>query len=178
MTRRARLTMTCLLAAMVALAACGCASATTSGKDADSARACVQTAMQDVADLSPDARQTVLEELDEQAGKKLDKMGVSADDLIDDFFRDFSFEVGEASVTGNSAQVKVNVTCRPVRDIVVKLVEQAHGKWESAGPILWELLDGSEPQTVELSVSCKKDSDGIWSCDDGLKKALTDLCLK
>lgn len=178
MTRRTRLAITCLLVGVVALMACGCSQAATSGADADAAKACVRTAMEDVATLAPDARATVLEELGRQAGKKLDQMGVSSDDLIDDFFRDFGYEVGEASVTGNSAQVKVSVTCRPVRDIVVKLVEQAHGKWESAGPILWELLDGSEPQTVELGVSCKKGADGTWSCDEGLKKALSDLCLK
>ena len=94
------------------------------------------------------------------------------------YFRDFSFEVGEATVTGNSAQVSVNVTCRPVRDIVTQLVEKCAGKWEAAAPTLWELLDGSEPQQVQISVSCTKESDGTWSCDDGLKRALTDLCLK
>ena len=59
-----------------------------------------------------------------------------------------------------------------------QLVEKCAGKWEAAAPTLWELLDGSEPQQVQISVSCTKESDGTWSCNDGLKRALTDLCLK
>lgn len=164
-----------LTALVLVLAGCG---GTTTGADAEAARACVQTAMEDVRTQAPDARQAVLDELESHAKKPLAKMGVSAEDLLDDYFRDFSFEVGEATVTGNSAQVSVSVTCRPVRDIVTQLVEKCAGKWEDAAPTLWELLDGSEPQQVQISVSCSKESDGTWSCDDGLKRALTDVCLK
>ena len=121
-----------LLAALVlALVGCG---GTTTGADAEAARACVQTAMEDVRTQAPDARQTVLDELESHVEKPLAKMGVSAEDLVDDYFRDFSFEVGEATVTGNSAQVSVSVTCRPVRDIVTQLVEKCAGEWERRRP--------------------------------------------
>lgn len=177
MTRRTLVPLFAALACALALGLSACGG-TTSGADADAAKACVQTAMEDVATLAPDARATVIEQLESHAKKQLDKMGVSPDDLVDDFFQDFSYEVGEATVSGNSAQVKVSVTCRPVRDIVTQLVEKCAGRWESAAPTLWELLDGSSPQTVELTVSCAKQSDGSWSCDDGLTRALTELCLK
>ncbi len=177
MTKRLKTPALLALIVVVALAIAGCGG-TTSGADADAAKACVQTAMEDVRTLAPDARQTILEELDSHAKKPLDKMGVSGDELVDDYFTDFSFEVGEATVTGNSAQVTVNVTCRSVRDIVAQLVEKCAGKWETAAPTLWELLDAAEPQQVQLSVSCTKGSEGTWSCDEGLKRALTDLCLK
>lgn len=177
MTRRFHTPALLALLAVLVLALVGCGG-TTTGADAEAARACVQTAMEDVRTQTPDARQTVLDELESHVEKPLAKMGVSAEDLVDDYFRDFSFEVGEATVTGNSAQVSVSVTCRPVRDIVTQLVEKCAGKWEAAAPTLWELLDGSEPQRVQISVSCTKEADGTWSCDDGLKRALTDLCLK
>lgn len=177
MTRRFHAPALLALVAALALVLAGCGGAA-SGADADAARDCVRAAMEDVRTLAPDARQTVVEELESHAQKPLAKMGVSADDLVDDYFTDFSFEVGDAMVTGNSAQVSVNVTCRPVRDIVTQLVEKCAGKWEDAAPTLWELLDGSEAQQVQISVSCTKGSDGTWSCDEGLKRALTQLCLK
>lgn len=178
MTRRFHVPAILALVAALALVIAGCAGGASSGADAEAARACVQAAMEDVRTLAPDARQTVVEELESHAEKPLAKMGVSADDLVDDYFRDFSFEVGDAAVAGNSAQVGVNVTCRPVRDIVTQLVGKCAGKWESAAPTLWELLDGSEAQQVQITVSCTKGADGSWSCDEGLKRALTQLCLK
>ena len=126
MTRRIHTPALLALLTALVLALVGCGG-TTTGADAEAARACVQTAMEDVRTQAPDARQTVLDELESHAEKPLAKMGVSAKDLVDDYFRDFSFEVGEATVTGNSAQVSVSVTCRPVRDIVTQLVEKCAG---------------------------------------------------
>lgn len=53
-----------LTALVLALVGCG---GTTTGADAEAARACVQTAMEDVRTQAPDARQTVLDELESHA---------------------------------------------------------------------------------------------------------------
>lgn len=177
MTRRYLGAWLCALLAVVACILGGC-SGKTSGADADAARACVEEQLSDVATLDPDARQLVCDELESHAGRQLQKMGVTADELVDDYFRDFSYEVGQATVTGNSAQVSVRVTCRSVRDVVTGLVERCKSKWEGAAPVLWELLDGEQPQAFDLTVSCAKGQDGTWSCKDGLTSALTKLCLK
>ena len=130
MTRRIHTPALLALLTALVLSLVGCGG-TTTGADAEAARACVQTAMEDVRTQAPDARQAVLDELESHVEKPL-----------------------------------------------TQLVEKCAGKWEAAAPTLWELLDGSEPQQVQISVSCTKEADGTWSCDDGLKRALTDLCLK
>lgn len=68
MTRRIHTPALLALLTALVLALVGCGG-TTTGADAEAARACVQTAMEDVRTQAPDTRQTVHHEWQEQSAK-------------------------------------------------------------------------------------------------------------
>lgn len=114
----------------------------------------------------------------------IEKLGISADDFLDAFFKDCSWSVGDVSFESSVATAKVDLTCRSLetvknalRDAYSSLGQTDESKlYAVAGEALIKSVHSASAESRSADVTLSK-KDGSWIVDDAGHEALVSLIL-
>lgn len=156
----------------LALSACGGASAE------DLIRADLENYFGD----SDTAAEQFAEGLESSAGDELDQLGISEDEFTEAYLEGFSYEIGDISVDGDTATVKLTLTIKSMGDIMTtfqsEFTDWAYGLdastaqsmteddlYKQGGQMLLDVTKKTAPVENTYDVVYKRNSDGDWEMD-------------
>ncbi len=157
------------LAAVLLLPACSGANDTKAAAQIESE---ITSELDDLKNAKGSAIEVVNDKLDSMVREQLADLGVTNDELLDAYLDDFDYEVGDVTVTGNSAQANVTLTCRSVSGIVKDfLFKSATGSYNAQ--TLLSCVESAGASDVNMTVAISKADDGTWNVEEALTKAIS-----
>ncbi len=158
------------LAAVLLLPACSGANDTKAAAQIESE---ITSELDDLKSAKGSAIEVVNDKLDSMVREQLADLGVTNDELLDVYLDDFDYEVSDVTVTGNSAQANVTLTCRSVSGIVKDfLLKSATSDGYNAQTLL-SCVESAEASDVNMTVAISKADDGTWNVEEDLTKVIS-----
>lgn len=163
--------VTVALAVVLLLPACG---GTSDAKAAAQIESEITSELDDLENSKGSAIEIVKTKLDDMVGDQLAGMGITDDELIDAYMDDFEYQVSNVTVTGESAQADVTLTCRSVSGIVKDfLLKSVTSGGSDSKQLLLDCVKNSEASDVNMTVVFSKSDDGTWNIEDALSEAIS-----
>jgi hypothetical protein len=127
-------------------------------------------------DQFKDPNSALWKEITDSSASDFADMGVETQDLINAWTNGFSFEVGEITVDGDTAQAKISITSKQLISAMDGLTETLMNDpsvqemteselTKKTGELILNALEKSAPVTTEITVPCTK-SGNQWSEDE------------
>jgi hypothetical protein len=128
-------------------------------------------------DQFKDPDSALWKEITASSASEFADMGVESQDLINAWTEGFSFEVGEITVDGDTAQATISITSKQLASAMTAAQEALLSDMSSleqmteaeiqkkTGEVILDALKKSTPVTTEITVPCTK-SGNQWSEDE------------
>jgi hypothetical protein len=122
-----------------------------------------------------DPNSVLWKEITASSADEFADMGVESQDLVNAWIEGFSFEIGEITVNGDTAQAEISITSKQLVSATSNLTETLMNDpsiqqmteeeaTKKAGEIILDALRKSTPVTTEITVPCVKNGNQ-WSED-------------
>jgi hypothetical protein len=126
-------------------------------------------------DQFKDPNSALWKEITSSSADDFADMGLESQDLISAWTEGFSFEIGEITVTGNTAEAQISITSKQLVSATTNLTETLRNDpsiqemteaeaIKRTGEIILDALKQSTPVTTEITILCTKNGNE-WSED-------------
>lgn len=181
-----------ILAGLIAVCACAlCFALTACGpSDEDQAKEALDAQLGQLVNPSDDTISQLANEANMSGQSSFSTLNIDSTAFVKSWLNGFSYEIGDVSVSGNTATANTSVTCKQLyvimtgwsgsfeTDALNQNFSTIDEVYSYAGKTFMDAIDSADPVTTQVTFTLEK-SDGNWTFADSTEndQALADALL-